>query len=179
MKRRLSVAISLIGDTQVVFLDEPTAGLDPASKYQLWQAIKLAKRDRAMILTTHSMEEAELLCDRVGIVINGRLQCLGTSNELKAKYGGLYLLNISADPIYKMNIERMVTRLSSNATKIYDVIGTQRFQLPKVDIRVPKILEAIENLKTHIPVHAFELTSATLEDVFTNVVAQTIQSEDE
>ncbi|XP_072976884.1 ABC transporter A family member 7-like isoform X2 [Typha angustifolia] len=82
MKRRLSVAISLIGDTQAVFLDEPTTGLDPVSKYQLWQAIKLAKRDRAMILTTHSMEEAELLCDRVGIVINGRLQCLGTANEL-------------------------------------------------------------------------------------------------
>ncbi|XP_064976018.1 ABC transporter A family member 8-like, partial [Musa acuminata AAA Group] len=82
MKRRLSVAISLIGDTQVVLLDEPTTGLDPDSRNYLWHAIKLAKRDRAIILTTHLMDEAEFLCDRLAIIVNGRLRCVGSSSEV-------------------------------------------------------------------------------------------------
>ncbi|XP_021314989.1 ABC transporter A family member 8 isoform X2 [Sorghum bicolor] len=81
MKRRLSVAISLIGDPKVVYLDEPSTGLDPASRSALWNALKFAKKDKAIILTTHSMEEAEALCDRIGIAAYGRLRCTGTSKE--------------------------------------------------------------------------------------------------
>jgi ABC-type multidrug transport system ATPase subunit len=82
MKRRLSVAISLIGDPKVVYMDEPSSGLDPASRKDLWNAVKSAKQDRAIILTTHSMEEAEFLCDRIGIIANGSLQCIGNSKEV-------------------------------------------------------------------------------------------------
>ncbi len=77
MKRRLSVAISLIGDPKVVFLDEPTTGLDPSSRRLLWQVLLKAKTDRALVLTTHSMEEAEALCDRIGFLNHGRLSCIG------------------------------------------------------------------------------------------------------
>lgn len=67
MKRRLSVAISLVGDPKVVFLDEPTTGLDPENRRQLWDIISESKSKRAMVLTTHSMEEADVLCNRIGM----------------------------------------------------------------------------------------------------------------
>ncbi|XP_052175701.1 ABC transporter A family member 7-like isoform X2 [Diospyros lotus] len=82
MKRRLSVAISLIGDPKVVYMDEPSTGLDPASRNNLWNVVKQAKQNRAIILTTHSMEEAEHLCDRLGIFVDGSLQCIGNPREV-------------------------------------------------------------------------------------------------
>ncbi|PIN20632.1 Lipid exporter ABCA1 [Handroanthus impetiginosus] len=82
MKRRLSVAISLIGDPKVVYMDEPSTGLDPASRNMLWKVVKRAKQNRAIILTTHSMEEAEHLCDRLGIFVDGSLQCIGNPKEV-------------------------------------------------------------------------------------------------
>ncbi|XP_038985168.1 ABC transporter A family member 7-like isoform X2 [Phoenix dactylifera] len=85
MKRRLSVAISLIGDPEVVYMDEPSTGLDPASRKKLWNVLKHAKQNRATILTTHSMEEAEFLCDRLGIFVDGSLQCIGNPRETMNK----------------------------------------------------------------------------------------------
>ncbi|MED6166072.1 Phospholipid-transporting ATPase abca7 [Stylosanthes scabra] len=83
MKRRLSVAISLIGNPSVVYIDEPSTELDPASRKRLWDVIKTAKKDRPIILTTHSMEEAEALCDRLGIFVDGSLQCIGNPKEVQ------------------------------------------------------------------------------------------------
>ncbi|KAJ1484399.1 P-loop containing nucleoside triphosphate hydrolase protein, partial [Baffinella frigidus] len=77
MKRRLSVSISLIGMPLVCYLDEPSTGLDPASRRMLWSCIKEAKQSRAIMLTTHSMEEAEGLCDRLAIFVAGELRCVG------------------------------------------------------------------------------------------------------
>ena len=91
MKRRLSVAISLIGAPKVAYLDEPSTGLDPASRRNLWGVIKEAKAGKAVVLTTHSMEEAEVLCDRLGIFVAGRLVCLGNPKQLTARYGGYYV----------------------------------------------------------------------------------------
>ena len=67
MKRRLSVAISLVGNPSLIFLDEPTTGLDPENRRQLWNILVQCRKDRAMILTTHSMEEADVLCSKIGI----------------------------------------------------------------------------------------------------------------
>jgi ABC-type multidrug transport system ATPase subunit len=80
MKRRLSIAISLVANPKIVFLDEPTTGLDPETRRQLWNILQDCKNDkrRAIILTTHSMEEADVLCNRIGIVSNGILKCIGT-----------------------------------------------------------------------------------------------------
>ena len=87
MKRRLSVAMALIGTPSVVYMDEPSTGLDPASKRSLWNVIARAKGNKSIVLTTHSMEEAEVLCDRVGVMSFGELQCIGTASELKRRYG--------------------------------------------------------------------------------------------
>ncbi|KAK4842799.1 hypothetical protein QYF36_000224 [Acer negundo] len=94
MKRRLSVAIALIGDPKLIILDEPTTGMDPISRRHVWDIIENAKRGRAIILTTHSMEEADILGDRIGIMAKGRLRCIGSSIRLKSRFGTGFIANI-------------------------------------------------------------------------------------
>ena len=96
MRRRLSVAMALAGNPKIVFLDEPTSGLDPISKRQLWDIVSASKENRSIILTTHSMEEADVLCDKISILASGRLRCIGTPLHLKNKYGFGYRLYVSA-----------------------------------------------------------------------------------
>lgn len=97
-KRKLSVAIALIGNPTVVFLDEPSAGMDPETRKKLWKVLgNIKKRDSAVILTTHSMEEAEALCDRMAIMVAGRLRCIGTSTYLRDKFGQGFELEIKLE----------------------------------------------------------------------------------
>ena len=87
MKRRINLIMALVNDPEIIFLDEPTAGMDPQSRRAVWDFIReLKKRDKTVILTTHYMEEAEELCDRVGIIDYGKLIALGTPKQLKGKF---------------------------------------------------------------------------------------------
>ncbi|KAF6155708.1 hypothetical protein GIB67_007145 [Kingdonia uniflora] len=169
MKRRLSVAISLIGDPKVVYMDEPSTGLDPASRSNLWSVVKCAKKDRAIILTTHSMEEAEVLCDRLGIFVDGSFQCIGNPKELKARYGGCYVFTVTTSSTQEKEVENFVRQLSPSANKIYHLSGTQKFELPKEDIRISDVFLAVENAKKKLKIHAWGLAGTTLEDVFVKV----------
>ncbi|KAK7304601.1 hypothetical protein VNO77_42484 [Canavalia gladiata] len=169
MKRRLSVAISLIGDPRVVYMDEPSTGLDPASRNNLWNVVKRAKQDRAIILTTHSMEEAEVLCDRLGIFVDGSLQCIGNPKELKARYGGTYVFTMTTSMDHEKDVENLVQQLSPNANKIYHISGTQKFELPKDEIRMANVFRAVETAKRNFTVSAWGLADTTLEDVFIKV----------
>lgn len=169
MKRRLSVAISLIGDPKVVYMDEPSTGLDPASRSNLWNVVKRAKQDRAIILTTHSMEEAEYLCDRLGIFVSGGLQCVGNPKELKARYGGSYVFTMTTSTNDEHEVERMVRRLSPNAERTYHMAGTQKFEMPKHEVSMADVFHAVEVAKSRFPVYAWGLSDTTLEDVFIKV----------
>jgi ABC-type multidrug transport system ATPase subunit len=108
MKRRLSVACSLIGGTTVTFLDEPSTGLDPASRQNLWRVIQAAKQERSVVLTTHSMEEADILCDRIGIMDHGDLQCVGRAHQLKSRYGAGYTLVLTTSKQTPEGVEACV-----------------------------------------------------------------------
>ncbi|XP_057952302.1 ABC transporter A family member 7-like isoform X2 [Malania oleifera] len=169
MKRRLSVAISLIGDPKVVYMDEPSTGLDPASRNNLWNVVKRAKQDRAIILTTHSMEEAEVLCDRLGIFVDGSLQCIGNPKELKARYGGSYVFTMTTSSNHEEEVDKLVRHLSPNANRIYQISGTQKFELPKHEVRIADVFQAVENAKSRFTVQAWGLADTTLEDVFIKV----------
>ena len=92
MKRRLSIAISLVSEPKIIYLDEPSTGLDQENRRQLWDILAKLKGKRAMILTTHSMEEADVLCDRIAIMTNGILRCIAPQAKLKTTYGGGYHL---------------------------------------------------------------------------------------
>ena len=119
-KRKLSLAIALLGSPAVVFLDEPSSGMDPVSRRFMWDLIisrrisltspphlpqvsrrfmwdliTAERQRRSIVLTTHSMEECEALCSRVGIIAMGRLQCLGGTQHLKSKFGGGYTIELS------------------------------------------------------------------------------------
>ncbi|XP_062116464.1 ABC transporter A family member 7-like [Humulus lupulus] len=169
MKRRLSVAISLIGDPKVVYMDEPSTGLDPASRNNLWNVVKRAKQERAIILTTHSMEEAEVLCDRLGIFVDGSLQCIGNPKELKGRYGGSYVFTMTTSSNHEQEVESLVRQLSPNANKIYHLSGTQKFELPKHEVRIADVFQAVQNAKSRFTVFAWGLADTTLEDVFIKV----------
>uniref|UniRef100_A0A8C9ZMA7 Cholesterol transporter ABCA5 n=1 Tax=Sander lucioperca TaxID=283035 RepID=A0A8C9ZMA7_SANLU len=96
LKRKLCFALSMIGNPQIVLLDEPSSGMDPKSKQRMWRAIRAAfkNRQRGAVLTTHYMEEAEAVCDRVAIVVSGQLRCIGSIQHLKGKYGRGYSLEV-------------------------------------------------------------------------------------
>ncbi|GLC42811.1 hypothetical protein PLESTM_001382200 [Pleodorina starrii] len=100
MKRKLGVAVALVGDPRVCVLDEPSTGMDPGARRGLWSCLQseVIRAGRTVVLTSHSMEECEALCTRLTILVAGRLRCLGTVQHLKSRFGGGYLLEIKTLP---------------------------------------------------------------------------------
>ena len=104
-KRKLSVAIALCGGSKFVLLDEPTSGLDISARRQLWNMLKEHKKDRIILLTTHYMDEADILGDRIGVMHQGKMTCLGSSMFLKNKFGVGYVMTIEkSSPAPNMRI---------------------------------------------------------------------------
>ena len=98
-RRRLSIGMAIIADPPIIILDEPSSGLDPNTRRELWVLINQLRRpDRLILLTTHSMEEAEALCSRLGVISEGYLRCLGSGVHLKSKYGTGYTIDINCIP---------------------------------------------------------------------------------
>jgi len=91
-KRKLSLAIALVGKSKFILLDEPTSGMDPTARRKMWEMLKNYKKDRIILLTTHYMDEADILGDRIGIMTEGKIICLGSSLFLKKRFGVGYVL---------------------------------------------------------------------------------------
>ncbi|RLN09276.1 hypothetical protein C2845_PM11G01240 [Panicum miliaceum] len=160
------------GKTSLISMDEPSSGLDPASRNALWNAVKFAKKDRAIILTTHSMEEAEALCDRIGISAYGRLRCTGTSKELKAKYGSTFVFTVTAVAGEDEAVEQLVRSISPTAKRTYHIAGTQKFEMPKQGVKISEVFRAMEQAKGSLNIAAWGLVDTTLEDVFIKVAKE-------
>lgn len=131
-KRKLSVAIAMIGDSQIVMLDEPTSGMDTAARRRLWEMLKRNKAGRIVILTTHYMDEADILGDRIAIMAEGKVQCVGSSLFLKNRYGVGYNLVIAKktrDPAPQ--VDQFITTRVDNAKKLQEVSSEITYQLPK------------------------------------------------
>lgn len=111
MKRRLSLAIAAIGGPKIIFLDEPTTGLDPKVRQQVWSLIEKLKKRKSVILTTHSMEEADILSDRISILVKGRLKCIGTSIYLKDSYGSGYRVALNVFDGKAEEVMRLIRKL--------------------------------------------------------------------
>jgi ABC-type multidrug transport system ATPase subunit len=167
MKRRLSVAISLIGDPPVVFLDEPSTGLDPASRATLWEVIKRAKQSRAIVLTTHAMEEAEELCDRLGIFVDGSLRCVGNPKELTSRYGGFLVLTLTTGSALRAaEAEAFVKEMSPNAQLTYALGSTLKFDLPLSENNLASVFAAVSERKQALDIVDWGVANMTLEEVF-------------
>ena len=166
MKRRLSVAISLMGNPPVVFLDEPSTGLDPASRATLWDVIKEAKKSRAVVLTTHAMEEAEELCDRLGIFVDGALRCVGNPRELTGRYGGFLVLTITSTPSRANDLDAFVRQLVPGAVLTYKLGGTLKFDLPLKEVTLASIFAAVKARQQALGIVDWSVANMTLEEAF-------------
>ncbi|XP_031487931.1 ABC transporter A family member 1 isoform X2 [Nymphaea colorata] len=113
-KRKLSVAIAMIGDPPIVILDEPSAGMDPIAKRFMWNVIShLSTRQgkTAVLLTTHSMSEAQALCTRIGIMVGGRLQCIGSPQHLKTRFGNHLELEVRPTDVTRCELDNLCSKI--------------------------------------------------------------------
>jgi len=173
MKRRLSVAISLIGSPIICYLDEPSTGLDPASRRLLWKAIKNAHKTRTILLTTHSMEEAEGLCDRMGIFVGGRLRCIGAPQELTMRLGGTLILTMTTaagagDQVHEW-VDSAIRGVCPNATCTYRLDRTHKYELPADKTSLGKIFLMTQRARAEGKIVSSGVSSSTLEDVFIKI----------
>jgi ABC-type multidrug transport system ATPase subunit len=173
MKRRLSVAIAIVGNPRIVYLDEPSTGLDPASRRKLWGVISSAKANKAVLLTTHSMEEAEVLCDRIGIMSEGVMKCLDIPAKLKQRYGDGYKLSIHTKDRSNEMAQRVVafvSRVCPDATLLNEPMGgTSDYELPKGSIKISDIYLEVDKMIDTLGILDWGITETTMEEVFLKV----------
>jgi ABC-2 type transport system ATP-binding protein len=167
-KQRLAVACALVSDPELLFLDEPTTGLDPQSRRQLWDVVLGYKaRGRTVLLTTHYMDEAERLCDRVAVVDKGKVIALGTPAELIAGLGGHEIVELATQaPLEPAELENIpgVHAARRSADGIALAVEQLHLALPAVLARVES--RGLTRLSTH---------RATLEDVFVHLTGRKLR----
>jgi ABC-type glutathione transport system ATPase component len=110
-------------------------GLDPASRRVLWNAIKRSKPGRGILLTTHSMEEAEVLCDRLGICVGGRLVCIGHPNEVASRHAGFLVLTLTVPAGQEAHAHHLVSSMAPGVRPTYSIGGTLKYELPRSEVR--------------------------------------------
>jgi ABC-type multidrug transport system ATPase subunit len=205
MRRRLSIAMSIVGNPPIVFMDEPTTGLDPDNRQHVWKIIqKLKSPNRLILMTTHSMEEAEALCSRIGIVAKGQLKCVGTAQHLKLKYGKGYVLTVNLMPELESSaggsrhsdvISNEITERSEHEDElqhfvmaelghggdgtslISSVNRTRKFLIQKSKTTtISEIFRLMELNKSRFRIREWGLSMSTLEDAFICVVEKAEES---
>ncbi|KAJ8951645.1 hypothetical protein NQ318_012316 [Aromia moschata] len=179
MKRKLCVGIALCGNSKVVMLDEPTAGMDPSARRALWDLLQEQKEGRTMLLTTHFMDEADLLGDRIAIMAGGELQCCGSSFFLKKKYGAGYSLVMEKDK--NCDVSQVTNLLKGHIpdTEVHSNVGTELTYL-LAENQSPlfePMLRDLEKNSSRIGVRNYGISLTTLEEVFMKVGADHGQEE--
>ncbi|KAK3267400.1 hypothetical protein CYMTET_24039 [Cymbomonas tetramitiformis] len=169
-KRRLSIAVALIGEPAILFLDEPTTGLDPDTRQHIWSMIKAQQcAGRSIMLTTHSMEEADTLCSRIGIMTRGRLRCLGTQMHLKNRYGDGLKITVHFAP-HIQDIEGTVRREVHHGAKVVNLFqGKCTLMVPRQGLDVAGIFMLMEAKKKRGEVVEWGITQTSLEEVFIKI----------
>jgi ABC-type multidrug transport system ATPase subunit len=174
-KRKLCVGIALIGRPSLVLLDEPSSGMDAASKRFLWAAIKQRTAHSCTVLTTHSMEECEALCGRIGIMVDGSLRCVGPIQTLKSKYGQGYKLDLRLDPARPTSPDEVLDLLKQR----FAGARVEEFEPPNLSLTVPQAGLALSSLFGHLvqlratlPVQEASVTQCTLEQIFLLMAAK-------
>jgi lipooligosaccharide transport system ATP-binding protein len=162
MKRRLILARALVNDPELLILDEPTTGLDPQARRQLWELIEEFKRTRrrTILLTTHYMEEAERLCDRVAIMDHGKVIALGTPRELIASIGVEHLVEFSAGEALDASALARIEGIRDVRTENGNIL----MQVTALHRAVPALLDELG--RQGVPLTELRTHSASLEDVF-------------
>ncbi|KAG0321451.1 hypothetical protein BGZ99_003922 [Dissophora globulifera] len=170
-KRRLSIAIALVGNPGIVFLDEPTTGLDISVRRLIWDIIFNAKQGRTIVLTTHSMEEAEVLCAKIGIMAKGTLRCVGNQIRLKELYGRGFKITFASSP---ENTERASQYISSllpeNAKRLDSFVTSESWEFETTPGLIQRLFEEIEAHKHEHGIDDWGLSQTSLEEVFLRII---------
>jgi ABC-2 type transport system ATP-binding protein len=174
-RRRLDLALGLIHEPSLVFLDEPTTGLDPQARSNLWDHVRRlrSQRDITVFLTTHYLDEADALCDRILVIDHGRIVAEGTPNELKRRISGdVVAIEVKGDP------ERARIALAGLAdVRDAAVNGTMlRLTVDRGDESLPGLLRALD--AASIPLASIQLHRPTLDDVFLTLTGRSLRDED-
>ena len=181
-KQRLAVATALVGDPALLFLDEPTTGLDPHSRRELWEIITLCRRQgRTALLTTHYMEEAERLCDRVAIFDQGRIIALGSPRELIARLGGdhvvQFTLNGASNGASDAEIGDVAWQQLPSVTGHRRESGMVYLSVTEPHVVLPALLDQVEQKGWQLA--SLTTRHASLDDVFVMLTGRQIQEADQ
>ena len=172
-KQRLALACALVGDPQLLFLDEPTTGLDPQARRQLWDLIDAFKRaGRTILLTTHYMDEAEQLCDRVAIMDHGTVIARGTPRELVASLGVEHVLECA---VSGGALDLTAFAAIDGVREVRGDEHTVRLQAGELHSVVPAVLA--ELTRQHLTLTELRTRSATLEDVFVSLTGRHLRDD--
>lgn len=172
-KQRLAVACALVGDPELLFLDEPTTGLDPQSRRQLWDILRvLRSQGRTVLLTTHYMDEAERLCDRVAVVDHGKVIALGTPTELIARLGGEHLIEFALDDVQSVEIEALEALKAVTAVRREEEAYIITAQAPHETI--PALLQYLGDRR----LARLTTRHASLEDVFVSLTGRRLRDDE-
>jgi len=178
-RQRLAVATALVGNPKVLFLDEPTTGLDPQSRRQLWDIVRgFQKRGGTVLLTTHYMEEAERLCDRLAIIDHGEVIAAGTPAELIARLGGHHVVEFAASG--EQNPTSTDTEPWKNLPGVESVQrdgddGLVRLHVREPHLTVPALLDLI--VKQNSQLLHLSTRQASLEDVFVRLTGRHLRED--
>jgi ABC-2 type transport system ATP-binding protein len=175
-KQRLAMACALVGDPELLFLDEPTTGLDPQARRHLWDLVEeLKKSGRTVILTTHYMDEAERLCDRVAIMDHGHIIALGTPQQLIASVGGDHIVELAVGGEGDRPLDpKRLTAIPGVQSHRVDA-GLHQLSVTNLHTTVPQVFAAIDALGLELT--EFRTHSATLEDVFVALTGRNLRDE--
>uniref|UniRef100_A0A8C7ZM90 P-type phospholipid transporter n=1 Tax=Oryzias sinensis TaxID=183150 RepID=A0A8C7ZM90_9TELE len=169
-KRKLSTAISLIGAPPVIFLDEPTTGMDPKAKRFLWNCIhSVTKEGKAVVLTSHSMEECEALCTRMAIMVNGQFQCLGSVQHLKNRFGDGYTVILrladTKSDTDSCPVDEYMTKSFPNIELKEQHQNVLQYHLPSHGCSLALIFDVLANNCEELGVADFSVSQTTLDQV--------------
>nr|CAI5836254.1 unnamed protein product [Callosobruchus analis] len=168
MKRKLCICIALCGNSKIVMLDEPTSGLDPNNRRKLWDLLLKHKTGKTILLTTHFMDEAEVLGDRIAIMAEGELKCCGTSFFLKKLYGSGYILVVDKGP--RCDVTKITSLLKSFVPEVQMMTNTDTevsYSLPQNRVSsFEAMLKQLETQSSNIGVRSYGISLSTMEEVF-------------
>ena len=175
-RQRLAVALGLVGDPEVLFLDEPTTGLDPQSRRALWDTIAaLRSRGKTVVLTTHYMDEAERLCDRIAIVDHGKRIALGTPAELIDRIGGAHLVEITTDPPLPPEALADVRGVRQARAVGQDQQSSLALSIDEPHLALPALIARLAERRAQ-PTRLVSRT-ATLDDVFLTMTGRSLRED--
>nr|XP_060505713.1 phospholipid-transporting ATPase ABCA3-like [Panthera onca] len=170
-KRRLSTAIALMGNTSVILLDEPSTGMDPGARRLLWDAVTWTRESgKAIIITSHRMEECDAFCTRLAIMVEGKFMCLGSPQHLKSKFGNIYVLKIKvkidAQEDKLNDLKFFITMTFPGSVLKHENQGILNYYIPSKDNSWGKVFGILEEAKEKFNLEDYSISQITLEQVF-------------